>query len=705
MERTHPLYGAKWIGADKKCQSPLLKRRFIAERPQKATLHITGLGYFIARLNGKAVTDHALQPVCSEYGERDLTALLYPLKDKFTHRIYFCSYEVTGLLRGGEEELTVQLGNGWYRQTERDVEGSMAYGDILKAVFCLELIYGDRTVRICSDGSETWQESQILYNNLFIGEHQDFTHIPAPEAPVTVLPEERAILSPQIGVPDKVIRTIVPRLLREVDGVRIYDAGENITGVVRLLAAGVPGERVTIHFAENLTPDGLPDYQSTGGNYSCASGKRQLQEDICICGSSPALFEPRFCWHAFRYFEVTGPGHDPRVLVIHSDVKITGQFRSDSEGLNFLYDAYLRTQLNNMHGSIPSDCPHRERLGYTGDGQVTAAAAMLTLDTKEFYRKWMRDILDTQDQLTGHVQHTAPFGGGGGGPVGWGGAIAVVPYRFWKHYGDTSVLEESWEGILKWVNYIRSRMDGWLIVREEPKGWCLGDWVTLEPVRLPEPFVNTCLFIRYLDMLIEAATVIGKEGDSPLLRELQRSCREAVREAFFDEADGHFCGGVQGADAYGLHADLGDERTKHLLVEKYQRLGHFDTGFIGTDVLLEELFRLKAGETAYKLLSSEEMGSFLYMKRHGATTLWERWDGEESHDHPMFGGCARHLYQGFLGIRQAYGTGGYTDVTVEPMLPEGVSFMEGSFPTEGGVLSVSLRRENGQVRSDIRLPD
>ena len=139
-------------------------------------------------------------------------------------------------------------------------------------------------------------------------------------------------------------------------------------------------------------------------------------------------------------------------------------------------------------------------------------------------------------------------------------------------------------------------------------------------------------------------------------------------------------------------------------MEKYDRLGHFDTGFIGTDVLLEERFRLGAHETAHKLLSSEEMGSFLYMKRHGATTLWERWDGKESHCHPMFGGCVRHLFEGFLGIRQAYGTGGYTDVTVEPMLPADLAFMEGCFPTDKGMVSVSLRREDGNIACDVQLP-
>jgi len=392
------------------------------------------------------------------------------------------------------------------------------------------------------------------------------------------------------------------------------------------------------------------------------------------------------------------------VLVIHSDVEVTAGFDSDSEGLNFLFDAFLRTQKNNMHGSIPSDCPHRERLGYTGDGQIAAAAAMMTLDSKDFYRKWMQDILDTQDTVTGHVQHTAPLGGGGGGPVGWGGAIAVVPYRFFKQYGDTELLRLSWEPIKKWIGYLQTRMDKYLITREEPRGWCLGDWATLEPTVIPEPLVNTCLFIRILDMLVETAPAVGQERDVSFFEALQQSCRAAVADAYFDAATGQFCGGVQGADAYGLYAGLGDERTAKALVRRHEELGHFDTGFIGTDVLLEVLFSLKEADLAFRLLSSEDMGSFLYMKRHGATTIWEHWDGSESHNHPMFGGCVRHLFEGFLGIRQAYGTGGYISVTPKPWLPTGLNHIAGSLLTPAGLIRVALRRENGQVLQDIYLP-
>lgn len=704
MKTEHPLYQCRWIGGAPECASPIIKRPFTAQVPLSAKISITGLGYFTAWINGEPLTDCRLQPVCSEYGPRDLGAFLYPLKDRLTYRIYYCTYDVTHLVKAGENLLSIQLGNGWYRQTERTAEGPVAYGSRLKTIYCLTLTYPDGQARICSDGSETWQESAIVYNNLFVGEIHDLRRKAAFERSVDLLPEEPAVLSEQIGVPDRVIRRLIPTLLSEQNGIRIYDAGENISGVVCLTVSGKAGEQVVLRFAENLAKDGSLDFASTGSGCICASGIPQIQRDICICGGEPAVFAPRFCWHAFRYFEITGPGLDPVAEVIHSDVAVTASFDSDSEGLNFLFDAFLRTQLNNMHGSIPSDCPHRERLGYTGDGQATAAAAMMLLESKPFYHKWMRDILDCQDQVTGHTQHTAPLGGGGGGPVGWGGAIVVVPYRYFKQYGDLQLLRESWDAIQKWIGYIRTRMESYLITREEPGGWCLGDWAAPGKTVIPEPFVNTCLFVSCLDMLRETAPLLDRGNDCLAFETLQERCRKAIMASYFDAGSGRFCGGIQGADAFGLYAGLGDERTKTRLIERYEDLACFDTGFLGTDVLLEVLFRIGAADTAYKLMTSEKCGSFLYMKRHGATTLWENWDGRESQDHPMFGGCVRHLYEGFLGIRQRRGTGGYEDVTVTPYLPKEMQRMTGSLRTPIGTIRVSLGREGGNVTQHIVVP-
>ncbi len=705
MTMSHPLRNCRWVAASRFCQSPVIRRRFSCEKPLWASLSITGLGYFEARINGKPLTDHRFQPVVSEYGPRDLSALGYPLFDQLNYRIYYCTYDVTALINEGENELSIQLGNGFYRQNQRLSEGKVSYGDTLKAIYCLTLGYAHREERICSDGSEVWQESRIRYNNLFLGEIHDLGCVPGPEEKVQVLPDAPGELSPQIGAPDREVRTLKPMLLREKNGLRIYDAGENISGTVRLRVNGEQGQWVILRFAENLTAEGDLDFASAGSGTTLKSGVPQIQTDVCICGPEEEVFEPKFCWHGFRYFSVEGPGFEPEVVVIHADTAVTAAFDSDSEGLNFLYDAFLRTQLNNMHGSIPSDCPHRERLGYTGDGQVTAAAVMMTLDCRGFYEKWMQDILDTQDTVSGHTQHTAPLGGGGGGPVGWGGAIVIVPYRYFKQYGDTKLLEKSWEPIKKWLGYIQSRMDGCLITREEEKGWCLGDWATREPTVIPEPLVNTCLLIRCLDMLEETAPVVGKQADISEFKILRENCRKAVKDAYYDEDTGSFCGGVQGADAYGIAAGLGDVRTIANLIERYEAMGSFDTGFIGTDILVEVLMEAGAYELAYKLFSGEERGSFLYMKRHGATTIWEHWSGRESHDHPMFGGCLRHVFEGFLGIRQAYGTGGYSNVTVQPRLPDAMNHMAGSLLTPRGRISVKLTRNGEAVDAEILLPE
>ena len=302
--------------------------------------------------------------------------------------------------------------------------------------------------------------------------------------------------------------------------------------------------------------------------------------------------------------------------------------------------------------------------------------------------------------------------------MGWGGAIVIVPYRYFKQYGDTSLLENAWEPIQKWIGYLQTRMDDSLITREEPQGWCLGDWVTLEPISLPEPFVNTCLFVRCLDMLMETAPLLGRQEDIPNLAALQHKCRAALEKAYFDPATGHFFGGTQGADAYGIYAGLGDDRTKQLLIGKYDALGHFDTGFIGTDVLLEVLFQLGAADTAYKLLSGEEMGSFLYMKRHGATTIWERWDGLDengecpigddgtdimiSYNHYASGAVGDFLYRRVAGIEAL--EPGYKTFKVQPILGGDLTWAKGYVLTPYGTVSSHWKIEKGQFTVEVQVP-
>ena len=695
-----------WVKADDSCQSPVIIHTFRADAPGEGYLEITGLGYFSVRLNGMEITKDRFVPALSDYEKRDLSSLLYPISDTFTHRIYFLRYDCTQALQAGENIIEIRLGNGFYRQTERIIEGAMAYGKDLKTAFSLVFQDTSGQRQIHSDGSELWRESEILSSHLFTGETQDARKLGELPVwnPVQIVPTPQSELTLQSCPGDRVIRTVTPALLWEDDNKKIYDVGENISGNVRVTTGAPAGTRIRLRFAEDYQ-DGQLDFRSTGSDYVCSSGCNQIQEDVFICDGEERSFEPMFTWHAFRYFEVIGPADRLEVQVIHSDTPVISTFQSDSEGMNWLYEAFQRTQLNNMHGGVPSDCPHRERLGYTGDGQVCAPAAMLITDSREFYRKWIQDILDCQDISGGHVQHTAPFMGGGGGPGGWGCAIVLVPYAYYRHYGEIQMLRKCYEPMKKWCAYLDSRLEDQLVSREESGGWCLGDWCTLEKVILPEPFVNTCFYIKSLQILQKIAAILDIAEDIPTFADKEKRLTRALLQAYYDPKTGDFCGNVQGANAYGLDIGLGDQRTLANLVSCYEALGHFDTGFLGTDILLDVLFRKGQEELALQLLSSREKGSFLYMKDHGATTLWEDWHGRDSQNHPMFGACARQLFTSVLGIRQKEDSAGYGELVICPQIPRKMGFAKGSIQTRQGRISVSWRREEDNILVEAEIPE
>lgn len=703
-----PLENAKWIGGSADAVSPVVIRHFQADRVKKAVLYVTGLGYFKAKINDRAVSEDRFIPVVSDYEPRRLEQFFYPLHDSTTHGIYYYTYDVTQLLCQGENMLTIWLGNGWYRQTERDCEGKVSFGTALKTIYSLVMETENGDCTICSDGSETWKNSEIVYSNLYIGERID-PFVDSAEQRAVIYPAPETELRPAIGVTDRVIRRLRPKVLGKIDGRLVFDAGENVSGVVRICASAPKGEHIRLRFAENIQSDLNLDFRSSGAQCMCSTGRPQIMMDEFVSDGTSRSFEPEFVWHAFRYFDVEGAFDQAEVLVIHSDTAVTAEFDSSSEGLNFLMDAFLRTQLDNMHGSIPSDCPHRERLGYTGDGQICAPAAMMLLDCQEFYRKWIQDILDCQDQRTGHVQHTAPLLGGGGGPGGWGCAIVLVPYAYYKQYGDIEILKTCYEPMRRWMDYLASRSEDGLVVQEEMDGWCLGDWCTLEKIQIPEPFVNTCYLLKCLKLMCEIAALTGHQEHVSSYEHWYTEAAGAVKKNYYDTTCGHYCENKQGADAFAVWAGLAEGREAADLVSGlaafYDELGHFDTGIFGTDILMELLLSYGYADTALNLLESEAEGSYLYMKRHGATTLWETWSGDASHNHPMFGSCVRQLFTGFLGIHQKEGTAGYTDVEITPQIPEKLQFIKGSICTQQGKIEVVCERKDGEIQIRTTMPE
>ncbi|MBQ6885417.1 MAG: family 78 glycoside hydrolase catalytic domain [Clostridia bacterium] len=676
-----------WIGADGGIVSPIILRKFNVEGIKKASLFITGLGYFEAKINDKSVTDYKFLPVITDYEPRDLTLCAHKNTTGITtNRIYYYNFDVTSLLNNGNNTLSIQLGNGFYRQEERVAEGKMSFGDTLKCIYKIIIETENETIELCSDGSETYTDSAIRFSNIYLGEMIDYSIKLLKESQVNVLPSPNTILNEAIGTPDKVIRTIRPKKIAEINGRHIFDAGENITGVVEVKT----NSTVTLRFAENINDDMSLNFTSSTASYrTTRSGELQIMTDTFISDGTPRIFEAKFTFHAFRYFDVYGKYDDLTVKVIHADTPVTSTFTSNHEGMNFLYNAFLRTQLDNMHGSIPSDCPHRERLGYTGDGQLVAQTAMMMLDSKEFYKKWIQDILDCQD-TDGHVRHTAPFLGGGGGPGGWGSAIVIVPYAYYKQYGDTEIIKHCYDKMKLWINYLLSHSENGLVISEDAGGWCLGDWASLEKMEIPEPYVNSCYLVKNLLLLEEMAELVDKSDDIPYYQTLRNTTEKAIVNTYYDTASGHFAGGIQGADAFAVWCGLAGAETAKRLADRYTELKYFDTGFLCTDILCEVLCNYGYTDVFLSLLESEKLGSFLYMKRHGATTIWEYFIGKCSHNHPMFGACTRQLFQSVLGIRQREGTAGYTDVIINPIKTTPNLRVSGSIDTPNGVISVSI---------------
>lgn len=692
------MQNAHWIQGGTDCESPLFRREFTTRELTSARLEICGLGFFQLYINGTRVGDAEFTPAVSNYSPVLGCRTIYPVwEERAAYRTYYMTYDVLPYLRKGKNVLGVHLGNGWYHQTRRTAEGEFIFG-FPKLRFELTLIAQDGSREwIESDHNTFWHNSEILENNLFYGEIHDLRKLcpgwAAPDfctkdwarafpchAPETTLSEQKC-------PPDRIIRTILPKMIRQSQESRIYDCGENITGWVNLRCDGISGEMVTVRHSEELSAGGdALDFSSCGGD-------GQIQKDCYYCSDIVQTAHPKFCWHGFRYFEVTGPGEPESVSVIHTDLRVSSSFRCSDPVLNWLYEAYLRTQLDNLHGSIPSDCPHRERLGYTGDGQITAKSVMLTLDAKSMYDKWMQDILDSAGAETGHIPHTAPFLGGGGGPGGWGSAIYVVPMAYYEAYGDLSLLRKCYPAILRWLDYMASRSEKGLIVREEEGGWCLGDWCAPGKSRpdIPEPFVNTCYYIKGLRAAKKAAELLGENIPDSLSRRIEESEAALVHD-YFDPATESFCGGVNGADAFALKIGLGTDRTVQNLKTKYKRSQKLDTGIFGTDIVLEQLFAEGEAELAFALLTGETEASFARMKKEGATTLWETWNGNASHNHPMFGGAVRFLFTEILGIRQKPGSVGYEQIEISPAEIPALQWAEGSIETPHGTIHVHWKR-------------
>ena len=672
----------KWIGsalagdADNGAPCPHFRRPFTVETmPVSARLYITALGLYEVRLNGAAVGDDVFSPGWTDYRTR----------------VCYRAYDITPLLRPGGNALGVVLGDGWYcghvGWAPRRV-----YGDRPRFLAQIAMDFEDGTIRIIPTGGG-WKTAAgpILESDLIMGERYDARREikgwDGPEFddsawdPASIYPDPGLNLAAPQAPPVRRIRSLVPVAPpRRVDGAWIYDLGQNMTGRVRLAVEGPAGALIRIRHAEVL--------DDSGRLYTKNLRKARATDEYTLKGGGRESYEPHFTFHGFRYVEVSGlPENaappDVEGIVLHTDAPLTGTFTCSDPLITRLQENIQWSQRGNFL-DIPTDCPQRdERLGWTGDAQVFVRTAVFNMDAAAFFTKWLDDAASSQSPQ-GHIPQVVPNPDPAyydGGP-GWADAFPICAWAIYAAYGDTEILRRLFPALRKFVDElasrhpdgIRERPDLSLWNRPEPprieavRGF--GDWIALDGSvdrhgSTPQDLIGTAYFHYSARLLAAMAGVLGRKRDAARYAKLAEKVRRAFRRRFLTR-DGLLAGQTQTSLVLTLHFDLAPEEFRPALVESLvrdieRRGDRLSTGFLGTPHLLPVLTRFGRLDVAYRLLNQKAWPSWLYPVLHGATTIWERWDGwtEEkgfqdpsmnSFNHYAYGAVGEWLYSVVAGI-------------------------------------------------------
>lgn len=708
MTQEHFFGNAKWVGrADRNADSfSVLRGYFQVGSIKKVTLYVLGLGFFKCYINGKCVNPDTFLPLSSDY-ENSCDP-----KDEILsgHRVYVPCFDITPFVMEGQNLIAMQFGGGWYTHSER------VFG-LPKAIYRITVEDGSDAVEYVSDENCRIGDGYIRDYEFVKYEHQSYENgsscldrgfddsLWAQATLVEALNTEYC----ETDCPyDALIEELpLERVGMGASGV-IYDCGQNTVGYPVLSINAGSGETVSVLFSEELLGDGGLDMSH-----------HHDQKFSVISNGSPLTVQPEFTWYGFRYLEVIGNAEPLCVKVIHADIPVNSSFECDNETLNWTYNTFIHTMLCNMHSGHPSDCPHLERRGYTGDGQLTCHAVLSTFDAKSFYQKWLQDIADSQDTLSGHIQYTAPYIRSGGGPGGWGCAIVEVPYQLYKHYGSKEILTAYYGNMRRYIDYLDEHTEFGLVASDKEGEWCLGDWCgpnVLYPdkditsydqqVILPAPMVNTYFMVKSLRRMIEIARIIGEDWDVCEYEKKAEQRARAIQSAYFNTFDGNFIMNAQGANAFAVDLGLGNEKTYANMVSYYKKLGYLDTGIFATDILIRVLFERGDGDLAVDLLTNNGNQGFEHWRRNGATTFHEYWDSNRSrsHNHPMFGSPVAYFFEYLLGIKQKEGTAGYTSLIIEPQALSKFNRMSGSMSTPNGLVTVGYEKNGTHACFKIEIP-
>ncbi len=703
--------------------SPHFRKEFSTEKNIKnARVYITSHGFYELHINGNKVGDQVLTPGWTSYGKR----------------LQYQVYDVTGLIKKGNNAIGAVLGDGWYRGTLGWGDNWAIYGKRLGLLMELRIIYSDGSPEtIVTD--ESWKSSNdgaIRMNDIYNGETYDATkkltgwNLPGFADknwhPVSTCNYNNSNIIASEGVPVKKIQEVKPlNIFRTPKGSLVVDMGQNMVGWVRLKVSGNKGTVVTIRHAEVL--------DKFGEFYTRNLRLADCKLTYTLGGTGYEVYEPRFTFMGFRYLEITGfPGELTKDnitgVVVHSDMPVTGSYESSNSLLNQLQHNIQWGQKGNFV-DVPTDCPQRdERLGWTGDAQAFCRTAAYNMNVSSFFTKWLKDVSADQKQ-GGEVPDVIPDILNAQSSLtakpsaGWGDVAVIAPWTMYIVYGDIKLLETQYPGMKSWVEYIRKNSVEGLIWKGGSK---YGDWLFYHPPvnNHAEPdghtdpdFISTAFFAYSASILAKAAAVLGKKDDAKLYSELF----EKIKIAFVNEYvtnTGRIGTNSQTSYVLALMFDLLPEQLKSkaagfLAEDIRSRKNHLSTGFLGTPYLCHVLSSNGYTDLAYELLLQESYPSWLYPVKMGATTIWERWDGQKtdstfqdpgmnSFNHYAYGAIGDWMYRVSAGL-ETIGAG-YKHILIQPHPTNKLTYSKATFKSSYGDIASGWERKDKKIVINVSIP-
>ncbi len=689
--------------------APLLRKEFTVEKKvAKAIAYVTGLGYFEFYVNGNKIGGDVLVPNQTNYGKRlGLPDRFISLDDNFKeYKVMYLSYDITDKLKEGKNVIGSILGNGFYNPAKGWAEG---YGSP-RFIGQVHISYTDGSEDIIvSDKSWKASKSAILMNMVYYGEYYDarkeqqgwsipsfddgkWENVAIKKAPFGKLVAHTAHT-------DKITERIAPVSIKKMDnGNYLVDFGIEISGWVRLNNVEAPaGHKIDIKF-----------------NSSDFSG----DNSYIFKGDGLESYAPRFNWFVFSSIEISNwygelKSSHLTAEAVNTFVEVSAKFETSNQLLNDINKIWRRSQIDNMHGGIASDCPHRERSAYTGDAQAACVMVMHNYDAQNFYHKWVQDMLGAQNVATGYVPNGAPWQPGCGGGVAWGAAICIIPWEFYVQYGALDMLEDNYQGMKDYIEYMKKWVDEEGIMYSQRKGkdgkilkWFnLGDWVA--PGKMPaNEFVHTFYYWRCTDIVAKTAAILNNHKEAKIYANMAEKTKKAFHKRFYDEKNGTYGngGGNILALKMGVPTNQKDKVIKALKKNIESNKGHLDTGIFGTKHFFEMLSENGLHDLAYEALNKKTEPSFGYWLELGATTTWEQWDGTNSRNHPMFGGGLVWMYRKLAGMNADPSHPGYKHIIFKPQFINDLDFVTYSNQTPYGKAGITWKQNGKMFKMDITVP-